>query len=451
MKSTKNYKAYISPAWQVHLDTIEHLSQSSQDIMLIVAGQDGGKSTFVKHFCQSATPHLHKQILNAHAETTVEDILHQVANIYGLEWDTPEELVQQVKTQVEEVFSSKQRISVLLIDDAHLLTNEQLQALIEFVQFEVDPWRQLHLIFVGEPSLEFRLFSPGFSAYIHGKVYTIELDPWNLSDLKNVFSKELTRRKVTTELEDILEVSRGLPGLVLQEGEVLFGQLKERKNSNGVKYFKRSLSLSISVGVLVGGAYLLFNHTLEEEAHVIPINEAQFAKEWPSEELAPKKEEQVVAQVEEVPMADEDMTPEVNKTAPLAANIPPVGIAQIESPPAVEAKIEEKKEEKIEKAEVKITKKTMPYTLQLLALSKEKNAKQFIKQHAMDKKAQYFQTKRAGKDWFVVVYGEYETATEAKHAAKLLQTSLKQEKIQPWVRKFDEIASVPPSAQTTKS
>ncbi len=76
------------------------------------------------------------------------------------------------------------------------------------------------------------------------------------------------------------------------------------------------------------------------------------------------------------------------------------------------------------------------YTLQLLGAGNEENVQQFIKQHAFKDKVHYYRTSNAGKDWFVVVYGEYPNKNAAKAALATIPQTLKAKGVQPWVREL---------------
>ncbi|MGE3319181.1 MAG: outer membrane beta-barrel protein [Candidatus Berkiella sp.] len=75
-----------------------------------------------------------------------------------------------------------------------------------------------------------------------------------------------------------------------------------------------------------------------------------------------------------------------------------------------------------------------PYTLQLLAARSEENVKKFIRQHDLQNSAYIVRTQRKGKEWYVLLYGEYESKAAAKQASKMLPHSLQKAKLKPWIR-----------------
>lgn len=72
------------------------------------------------------------------------------------------------------------------------------------------------------------------------------------------------------------------------------------------------------------------------------------------------------------------------------------------------------------------------YTLQIVGLSSEKSAVDFIAAQSNKKDLLLFRSLRQGKDWFVVVSGHYTSSAKARQAAQLLPES--QLKASPWPR-----------------
>ncbi len=77
------------------------------------------------------------------------------------------------------------------------------------------------------------------------------------------------------------------------------------------------------------------------------------------------------------------------------------------------------------------------YTLQLLGTREESAARRFIERHELLGKAAYLHTRRAGKDWYVVVYGVYPDHTAARAAIQTLPKALRG--ASPWPRRFSSL------------
>lgn len=511
----KSFDKFITPAWKQHAELITHLSHASQNILMAIAPLGGGKTTFF-HYLQSLyTPNLQKIAITARREDpSVEGIIADVVEAFGLYWEGIDHAFEQIHLCMEEGFNTHQLTYVLLVDDAHLLSDEQIQVLLELTHADSQLAQQLHLVLLGEHSLELRLFSPEFSTFRKGKMYTIELESWTLNDVRAYFNqiKEGLPRLHADQIAAIFERSRGLPGAVMREKEAFLAQphTKSKKlKTESIKMPKFKLhpiTLGILAGTFLGGSYLLFSHNTEEALEAsVPLNAAQYAEnewdeEWKNDKaLFPKAEpvkfhfdedesaavnipsDQTIASLPastttstnqkesaseavkvaaagiEVMMPDTTKTQETQTTynkppavkpppAPVREKLTPIATMSKPSAPdrmakkvkKVVAKQENKKA--LQAKEVRLLSANQKhYTLQLLGASKEENVQRFIQHHAMGNKAHYIRTKVSGKDWFVVVYGDYPSKAAAQSAISTMPKSLKNENIKPWVRETNQI------------
>ncbi len=74
------------------------------------------------------------------------------------------------------------------------------------------------------------------------------------------------------------------------------------------------------------------------------------------------------------------------------------------------------------------------YTLQLLCMNNEGQVQDFIRNNKLEAQANYYKSHFKGKDWYIVVYGNYANRTEAQIALANLPKDLK--KLHPWIRDY---------------
>ncbi len=508
-QETENSNYYLPPTWQHHEEVIRHLSQLSQNVLLVIAPQDGGKTTFMQHMLDKRTPALHKMHLTAKAHTSVEAMLNQVVQSFGLDWHG----VQQTRDDIHHLqFQGQSQhlgIWTLFVDDAHLLSNEQLQALVELINFEAQSINQMRLVLLGEPSLELRMFSPDFTAISNNRIYTIELESWTLQDVQTfVNATSVGQLFNKDQVLSIFERSNGLPGAVVREKLSAL----EQQGSNGKRKTKKSfnilglnpISLGVLAGLALGGTYLVVNNAnTQEEASPTPVNAAQTAEQnWPSQNASPKQSSPSVAfhfdKVDNSDVIEDDMkenheeqpqvltvapapTTKENQahTEPAVQQAPQQAVKQTAQEITQQTPVQTKesdsaqanKQNEVQNAKaVKVTEKPQKvvapaqpkqkqsakkglseqenhllsvnkrhYTLQLLGASNEESIKKFVKKHGLEKTTYAFQTKRQGKDWYIVVYGDYSTNQEAKLASEKMTKQLNSSNIQPWVRDLNAI------------
>lgn len=423
-----------------------------------------------------------KKSLTGVSHSTVDDFLKKVAASFNVPWKGPHELGLQVHEAIQADYLLNQTTWTLFIDDAHLLSNEQLQALVHLLNVEGELQKQLRIVLLGEPSLELRLFSPEFTAISHGKIYTIELESWTLQDVQDYIAKDPHSSQLSKDqIAIIYERSRGLPGYCLRELNDALEHLtttgKKMKKRHGKVWGFHPITLGVLAGLVMGGSYLLINNNGDEEGTSTPVNAAQQAENaWSANEISPKKTSPSVAfhfdKVDTSDIVEEDMTPEnasempkvggnkiesaLEVDKPILSKAPLIDAPKVQTQQVANAEVKQVAKTQIQqvaKVEVKNKKESARkslsaqesyllsidkhhYTLQLLGASKESSVKEFMQKHAIEDKANAFRTKRQGKDWYVVVYGNYASSGEAKTAANAMPSSLKNAHVQPWVREL---------------
>ena len=76
------------------------------------------------------------------------------------------------------------------------------------------------------------------------------------------------------------------------------------------------------------------------------------------------------------------------------------------------------------------------YTLQLIGVSTEQAAKEYIRYQQYSELLRIFKSKRNNGQWFSVIYGNYESKAEALEASKMIIAS---GSTKPWIRKLDAV------------
>lgn len=83
------------------------------------------------------------------------------------------------------------------------------------------------------------------------------------------------------------------------------------------------------------------------------------------------------------------------------------------------------------------TASTKGYTIQLMGSHDLKSINHFISAYNVQKQAHYYRTKLNGKPWYLLTFGNYETAQQAHNALSKLPKAMKQS--QPWVKSMASI------------
>lgn len=131
----------------------------------------------------------------------------------------------------------------------------------------------------------------------------------------------------------------------------------------------------------------------------------------------------------EVPVVDVEVEP----SSPKVSTVPPAPkklVQKTASKSSMKGKLSKDEHAILNKDKTR-------YTLQLVASSNEQRIKEFITKHRLAPHAKYYTSKRKGKPWYTVVYGDYSDKQSAMASAKKLPDAVK--KLEPWARQYANI------------
>jgi hypothetical protein len=189
----------------------------------------------------------------------------------------------------------------------------------------------------------------------------------------------------------------------------------------------------------------------------IPAEESMAPKAGASTVAAPiaaqPKPETVVVAPVPVPVS---MTKPVPVTKPAVAAEAPVVVAstlkQVAKPAANPESVDRPKPEQASEPAVELAKadalglygqdwvlarKPNHYTIQLLGSRTRREAETFVKKNTLTEPVAVVESRRRGKQWFSLFYGDYRNYSKAKAALKTLSKGLSRHG--PWIRKYKKI------------
>lgn len=174
---SKDYKTFFSlsgPAFSKQIET-EHLYRHAQldelghflasaldhgAIALLTGPVGAGKSTALRAFLSALDP-ARCAVLYVGFTTLDRALFRDLAQKLGL---TPAflkgDLIVQIHSAVEHFWMGKNRRTLLVVDDAHLLSDALLVEIRQLLNFEMDSSAPLGLFLAGKPSLRARLREP---------------------------------------------------------------------------------------------------------------------------------------------------------------------------------------------------------------------------------------------------------------------------------------------------
>lgn len=209
------FNAYLSPSWQSKIEELTALCQSTTQVLLLLSPPNGGKSTFLNLFMHSETPYLRKQAIAGGCDSSIDRIMQLIASGFGLRYPG---ISDELDTFEEEGALQSDEIWVLIVDDAHLLDEEKLISLIKLVNFKAGPTGQMHLILLGDSSLEQKIRLQPYASFLENRVEALSLAPWSLEDILAMLKEQYSSASISkTALKEIVQKTHGIPGEVKEE------------------------------------------------------------------------------------------------------------------------------------------------------------------------------------------------------------------------------------------
>lgn len=169
---------YLSPELTAQLEMLRHYTQYG-NLLLIVSGERGiGKTSLKQRFITSAEDEWQICEIPAHTMMDAGLLLRQAAMGFGIT-DPPLDprAILEVLTAQLQHLQEQAQIPILIIDDAHELPLDALQALLYLAEHHVNQASLLRIILFCEPQIDTMLEDPSIHALKERVTHKIELAP----------------------------------------------------------------------------------------------------------------------------------------------------------------------------------------------------------------------------------------------------------------------------------
>ncbi len=477
---TSQEKPNVSQTLEEHLDLLLLLTRHSYELATVIGDVGSGKSTLIDLFLAQLQNSMPVCYLNGNSSLTVDDIFHSISVSFGLPqtYKTGANIRAQINVLLDSLIKQGERC-LLIIDDGHLLNSQMLQTLL-FLQSQ--RWEQqapLAIVIAIEQEFEER-FNQIAQAYLEKTMLKpIRLLPYALPETEAYLQYRLQQAGfkggmpfTQEELEHIQQWSRGLPSRINSVAKKLLIEISEEtENEESVSYWRqhqtRILSLAVLAMMFITGLYFWnMQHSFNRPYQYQP----KFAEQQPITVAKANPVPQQSLQNDKVltPQSSLETSPQVIKTAtvshPSVATSLSDSVVNVNSEPSPTIAnplpaarlavfdIAKQNGKTLQRSVAQLTLATprqvkprqkLPavpengFTIQLVGLSSRNEAMQFLQREKLQGKAHYYQTKRSGKNWYVVVLGRYETKQVAKKAIQHLPQAV--QKLKPWVRTYASI------------
>lgn len=491
---TENGLFYSEPSRKQRLNILLHLTQYSNELMLIIGPDGSGKSTLLQQFRHKALDTWSVASIEVHSGIDERKLLQQLYHQLGMEFHsaTHNELLEQMQHHFNALQRSA-RQAIMLIDDADQLPLTALRQILEMAALSnADHKPLLRVILLGTAELENKLNDPllGFHADLPRR--NLDLPPFDQEHTAHYVLHRLTAAHfVSSEpftdsaLHKLYKQSAGWPGHINKLAHNLLmdslpatpqKNLPDPLNISGTFHPVRTLAALFTIVII--GALLIFQDDINTwlKPQIETLDTQTAAPEQPAKAVPPLTTAAKPTQI--LPVAQTDTTPPdtaslaskpIETTASSTASIaaepepvdddtaptePPLSLARSTHPENTASPIQPTTVSNTPPATVArpnlattpadthdlperqdnwlLKQNPTHYTLQLIAGARLDTLRKFIRQHRLTDNLALYHTTRKGQPWFGLTYGNYPDKQQATKARAHLPRSLRHS--QPWVR-----------------
>lgn len=446
---------YLAPRWEQCFDLIHYLCREANVLLTVVGEKGGGKSTFLSYFLDHFCEDMQTCRLSGSPHLTAAPLMTELTKAFALSAPEAGTLEEQLDAQLTQMqYASKP--CLLTIDNAHRLPDETLQALLYFVAQQSENQMRLHVLLLGEASLQERLKEKEICHHL-------TLEPFDQQETKNYLAVRLTAAGLPAavpfsqaSLTRIYNLTGGVPSRINAVARQALIDAMEQRQLHSVFDFLRSRKTFLLGGGVLLGAVLLFASFFARNSHIPAfITAARASDKVVSNPVVPAVADAglpvlptpikpiVVASNQALVINESSVTVEDQAQPQPKPEEKKVEEKKIENKKVEEKQVEEKQvekkkveEKKVEGKKVSVNPQTNPqghYTVQLIGVSSEQSLKAFIATHHLDGKTTHTHSHHQNKDWYTVLYGRYSTQSAAEQAIQQLPQTLRE--LHPWVRK----------------
>ena len=418
------------------------------DGICVVRGEEGsGKTAIAAEISEPLAQADYLVEIQLTGESDPQSFYSDIVNRLGIHNDIDVktgELIASLRSFSQSLVTEN-KLAVFLIDDAHYLDDQSLGALMSLLQGDESAGCGIKILLLSEDGLAERLDN---LQILDTPVYDFEIENLSPSEVATFVNRYLGFQEFGAEdAQSLWSRTRGNPGRIVQtlnseaqqESDVSVAESQTKSSLVPVGHI---VAIMLLVGVLVWvyaaqdkndvDSQVIESEVIESETialHPTPIEDASL----------PTPEQTEVSELEE--WLDDPITvPELTQDValePLNAATSSPNVAPIATPLPVKTSVPFVPPSYSKDEEFLLALPASHYVLQVLAASQPDSLRQYMQSQANENTLKMYRRKNDGRNWYVVIQGNYRDKDIAIKSVKTLPTS--QSKAGPWPRKVEDL------------
>lgn len=482
---------YADPIRQQRLDILLHLTQNTNELLVVIGDEGMGKTTFINQFIKNAAEHWKLCFIEGHKMMSEEQFLQRVYMGFNIAHASVHKgtMLSTLRKRLEGMLENAIPV-ILVVDDAHLFSTKVLGLILDIASINNSKTGgSVRVILACEPQIKILLAEPALDDSHDLIVRKIDLPPLDEKNTGEYLHHRLTQAGMIDEqfltkatISKIFKYSGGIPHKINEAADKLLFDTTPiiRRNSNIQSSQKSPILkifiISLIIAAIVGGALYFFtsnvesniadnsNNNIKETTTPLilppaqgtsnstesagattaePTDPMQSLKEELASKTQPRKQTGPVKTESENRIETQSSAPVI--TLPELKQVEPANSKQAEQQTQQQAKPEPVVQQApqnnaaLKNSEWILQQNPNHYTLQLVAGRQKQTITNFISKYKLKGTLIYFSSKRNGNVWHNLTYGTYPDRKSVNLAIKKLPASLSE--IQPWIRQLKTIQS----------